>query len=83
MDELINAGIVSIGDKIYITVSPEDSEATLISPSMVSYHGKTMSLNQWGQTVTGWSSIRIYSYACVVGETETLNEKRKLLTDEI
>lgn len=83
MDELINAGIISIGDKIYITISPDDSEATLISPSMVSYQGKSMTLNQWGQTVTGWSSIRIYSYVCVVGETETLNEKRKLLTDGV
>lgn len=83
MDELINAGLISIGDKIYITISPEDSEATLISPSTVNFKGKTMTLNQWGQSVTGWSSIQIYQYVCVLGETETLNEKRKLLTNEI
>ncbi len=83
MDELINAGIISIGDKIYLTISPDDSEATLISPTMVNYKGKTMTLNQWGQTVTGWTSIQIYRYVCVLGETETLSEKRKMLTDEI
>ena len=39
-----------------------------------------MTLNQWGQKVTGWSTIGIYAYTSIVGETETLDEKRKLLT---
>lgn len=82
MDELINAGIISLGDKIYITVSPEDSEATLISPTMVNYKGESMTLNAWGQRVTGWATIAVYRYACIVGETETLNEKRRLLISE-
>ena len=82
MDELINAGLISIGDKMYITVNPDDSEATLIAPTMVDYKGKTITLNQWGQLVTGWDTIAIYRYACIVGETETLNDKRKMLTNE-
>ncbi|MBR1639770.1 MAG: DUF262 domain-containing protein [Treponema sp.] len=82
MDELINAGLISIGDKIYLTVSPEDSEATLTSPTTVDYKGQSMTLNQWGQTVTGWTSIQIYRYVCVSGETETLNDKRTALSDE-
>ena len=82
IDELIDAGIISIGDKLYITLYPDDSIATLVSPTKVDYKGKTMSTNQWGQTVTGWKTIQIYKFACVLGETETLAEKRKLLINE-
>ena len=53
MDELVDAGLVSIGDKLYITVNPDDSEAVLITPSTVDFKGKRMTLNQWGQQVTG------------------------------
>ena len=41
-----------------------------------------MTLNQWGQAVTGWSSIQIYRYVSVLGETETLFEKRKQLVND-
>lgn len=38
-----------------------------------------MTLNDWGCKVTGWKSIRIYAYAAIVGEIETLTvHKRKL-----
>ncbi len=81
MEELIDAGIISLGDKLYITIAPDDSEATLITPTSVDYKGKRMSLNQWGQTVTGWNTIAIYRYACIAGETETLNDKRNLFVN--
>ena len=82
MDELINAGLISLGDRIYLTVNPDDSEATLISPTRVDFKGQSMTLNQWGQAVTGWSSIQIYRYVSVLGETETLFEKRKQLVND-
>ena len=35
-----------------------------------------MTLNEWGCSVTGWKSIRIYQYLAKVGEEETIQEKR-------
>jgi hypothetical protein len=36
-----------------------------------------MTLNQWGCKVLGWSAVRIYVYTAIVGETETLQDKRE------
>lgn len=41
-----------------------------------------MTLNQWGCKVTGWKSIRIYAWAAVEGEIETLQEKRLAYVQE-
>lgn len=76
MDKLIEFGLVAPGDKLYITVSPGNSEAVLKDDRHVNYQGMTMTLNEWGCKVTGWKSIRIYAYAAIAGEIETLQEKR-------
>ena len=76
MDELIDAGYVKSGDELYITVSPDNSKATLIDSKYVNFNGEKMTLNDWGCKVTGWKSIRIYAYAAIVGEIETLQQKR-------
>ena len=44
--------------------------------------GNKITLNDWGCQVTGWSAIRIYSYVAVVGETETLHQKRLAYVNE-
>ena len=56
---------------------PDNSEATLLDSTHVDYKGKKMTLNEWGCELTGWQSIRIYSYVAIVGEDETLQDKRK------
>lgn len=76
MDELIDAGCVKVGDELYITVQPDDSKAVLIDSKYVMFNSKKMTLNDWGCKVTGWKSIRIYAYAAIVGEIETLQQKR-------
>lgn len=76
MDKLIEFGLVNKGDKIYLTLKPEESIATLIDEKYVNFAGKKMTLNEWGCKVTGWKSIRIYAYTAVVGEIETLQQKR-------
>lgn len=82
MDDLIVKGMVKIGDKLYITTKPDDSLATLIDSKYVDFNGKKMTLNDWGTTVTGWKSIRIYSYVAIDGEKETLHDKRIRLIEE-
>lgn len=76
MDKMIEFGLIKPGDKIYVTVDPEKSEATLLDDKYVSYCGVKMTLNEWGCKVTGWKSIRIYTYVSLVGEIETLHQKR-------
>lgn len=78
MNKLIEYGIVSPGDILYIICNPGDSEAELLDSKHVSYKGEKMTLNEWGCKVTGWRSIRIYAYAAKKGEIETLQEKREL-----
>lgn len=76
MDELIAAGLVNIGDELYITVNPDNSKATLLDAKYVMFNSEKITLNDWGCKVTGWKSIRIYAYAARVGEIDTLHEKR-------
>lgn len=76
MDKILELGILKPGDKVYITVKPEDSVATLIDSKYVNYKGNKMTLNEWGCNVTGWRSIRIYQYLAKEGEEETIQEKR-------
>lgn len=76
MNELIEAGLVNIGDELYITVNPNESKAILLDARYVEFNGEKMTLNDWGCKVTGWKSIRIYAYAARVGEIDTLQQKR-------
>ncbi len=83
MERLIDEGHVNIGDNLYITLKPETSTAKLIEANKVEYNSEVMTLNQWGCLITGWTSIRIYAYVCIVGESETLQEKREKLINRI
>ncbi len=76
MKELIDMGDVNIGDILYLTSYPNSSEAKLVDDKFVEYKGEIITLNQWGQKVTGWKSIRIYAYTSIKGESETLHDKR-------
>lgn len=76
MDKLIELGLIKKGDTIHLTIKPNESISTLIDEKYVNYNGKKMTLNEWGCKVTGWKSIRIYAYITILGETETLHQKR-------
>lgn len=76
MDKILELGILKPGDKVYITVKPEESMATLIDSKYVNFKGNKMTLNEWGRSVTGWKSIRIYQYLAKEGEEETIQDKR-------
>lgn len=82
MDKLIEFGIIKKGEKIYLTPKPEESVATLIDEKYVDFNGEKITLNEWGCRVTGWQSIRIYAYVAVVGEIETLQQKRLAFIQE-
>jgi hypothetical protein len=48
------------GERIYIKKRPQQV-ATIIDSDTVDYNGKHLSINTWGQVVTGWTSINIYN----------------------
>lgn len=81
MKDLIEAGLINVGDKLVITFKPDDSEATLLDSNTVEYNGKEMTLNEWGCLITGWKSIRIYCYCSKKGDDETLHQMRLRIND--
>ena len=76
MNKLIEYGLLQTGDKLYITRDPDNSEATIIDGSYVEYKGEKMRINDWGCKITGWKSVNIYIISALVGEDETLQQKR-------
>lgn len=83
MDKLIEFGIVKPGDKLYITTCPNESEAELVDKKYVIFQNKKLTLNEWGRLVTKWKSIDIYHYVAIVGDIETLHEKRIKYQDDL
>jgi len=67
--------ILRQGDILFI-VDQENSEAEVLSKTQVRFQGQPMSYNEWGQRVTGWSALNIYSYAVHQGRGKTLDELR-------
>lgn len=77
MNKLLEYGIVTKGDKVYLTVLGKiDSEAEIIDENHVSYQGKRMKFNEWGKELTGWKSIDIYEYTALSKDDESLQQKR-------
>lgn len=62
LKDMIALGTVRIGDRVKIRHHPE-STATIVGDDMVEYRGEQLSINAWGQRVSGWSSINIYENA--------------------
>lgn len=76
LNKLIEYGLLHIGDKLYITTENNNSEATLLDGSYVEYKGKKMKISDWGCNVTGKKNVNIYTISALVGEDETLQQKR-------
>lgn len=53
-------GRLRVGDRVYVAAHP-DKPATIVSGNDVEYAGQRMPINAWGQLITGWASIRIYT----------------------
>jgi hypothetical protein len=68
MSKLIEWGILHPGDSLTIN-GFDKSDATVIDAKTVNFAGKTVTFNEWGREVTGWSSICIYDWAVLKGKT--------------
>ena len=65
LDWMIEQGLIKPGDKICV-ISPPNEVATIIDGKHVKYKGETMSMNAFGCKVTGWSTIRSYTFMRLV-----------------
>lgn len=72
--DLIDLGRLKIGDTLTIR-GREKSAARVLDGKHVDFRGQRMTFNEWGQRVTGWPSIRIYTMACLP-DGRTLDDLR-------
>lgn len=82
MDWLIEQGIISIGDEVYLINHPEEV-ATVVDAKNVEYKGEKMSFNQYGCELTGWKAIQIYAFMKKVGGNKTLAKLREEKMEEL
>lgn len=75
MATLFDWKLLKSGDTLEIK-NFEKSEATVIDSKTVEFNGQKVSFNEWGQTVTGWSSICIYEWAILKSSGKTLHAIR-------
>jgi len=60
LPDMLADGRVQLGDRVYAVGHP-DKVATIASSNEVTYEGRRLAINAWGQQVTGWASINIYA----------------------
>lgn len=72
--DLIDLGRLTLGDVLSIR-GREDSSARVLDGRHVEFKGERITFNEWGQRVTGWPSIRIYTMACLA-DGRTLDQLR-------
>jgi len=82
MKKLMEWGLLKPGDTLEI-MNQENSKAEVIDHKRVKYNGQEMSFNEWGQKVTGWSSICIYEWARHKGSMKKLSDLRAEKMGEI
>ncbi len=74
MVKLMEWGIVKEGMVLHIK-NYDDSEAVVQDTKTVKFKDRVVRFNDWGQQVTGWSSICIYDWA-TTPDGQTLSELR-------
>ena len=82
MNKLIEWGIIKAGDFVEL-VNHDNSDAQVVDHKTVRFRDRTMTFNDWGTSITGWSSICIYDWAKKKDDNKTLSELRREKMDEI
>ena len=73
--DLMKQGRITTGDILEIK-GAENSEAEVRDDKTVNYQGQVMTYGKWGQTIKGWSAIRIYDWAVQKKSGKTLGQLR-------
>lgn len=75
MNKLFEWGVIKVGDKLKIK-NFDNSDAEAVDANQVLFNNEKVPFNQWGQTVTGWSSINIYEWTLLLSSGKTLYQLR-------
>lgn len=73
--KLFEHDLLKSGDILNIK-NQDNSEAVVVDSRSVKFREVTMSFNDWGKEITGWSSICIYDWAVKVDDDKTLGQLR-------
>jgi len=76
MAKLFDWGIIKKDDEVRIK-GYDESIATIVDSKKVLSNGIEVKYNDWGQNITGWSSINIYEWTILIRENKTLDELRR------
>jgi hypothetical protein len=76
MNQIIEWGLVSPGDTVYIR-DHDERPASILDANRVRENGNEMPLNDWGKSVTGWSAINIYEWTIDKKSGKTLDALRR------
>ncbi len=76
LKEMIANGKIFIGDRVFTKKQP-DRVATIIDGDTVEFEGGKLPINTWGQQMTGWSTINIYSSVLLERTGQPLNSVRE------
>lgn len=81
LPDMLADGRVQAGDRVYAAGHP-DNMATIVSGNDVAYEGRRLSINAWGQEITGWASINIYASVYLERTGRPLGELRETAGQE-
>lgn len=82
MNKLFEWGVIKRRDQLKVR-NFDDSLAEVVDEKNVKFNDRTMSYNNWGQEVTGWSTINIYEWAILISQNKTLHELRAARMEEM
>jgi hypothetical protein len=74
---MLAIGKIHAGERVFTRKQP-DRFATIVDGDNVQFEGKLLSINTWGQQMTGWSAISIYDNVLL----ERTGQPLKSLRDE-
>ena len=75
LSDFIKDGKVHVGERVYVKKHPLEF-ATIVDGQYVEYKGHKMLINNWGQQMTGWSSISIYDSVLLARNGQPLKSLR-------
>jgi hypothetical protein len=77
LKDMLAIGKIHAGERVFTRKQP-DRFATIVDGDNVQFEGKLLSINTWGQQMTGWSAISIYDNVLL----ERTGQPLKSLRDE-
>jgi len=82
LPNMLADGRVRIGDHVYATGHPQ-YVATIVSGNEVEYQSRRLTINAWGQEITGWASINIYASIYLERTGQPLKSLRVAAVDSV